>query len=58
MSQVTLAWMMRRVTSPIIGFSSVERMDDALSARGKELTPEEEKYLEEAYTPLEIEGHS
>lgn len=49
--------MMRRVTAPIIGFSSVERIDDALSARGKELTPEEEKYLEEPYTPLEIEGH-
>ena len=32
-------------------------MDDALSARGKELTAEEEKYLEEAYTPIEIEGH-
>jgi aryl-alcohol dehydrogenase-like predicted oxidoreductase len=56
MSQVTLAWVMKRVTSPIIGFSSAERMDDALSARGKELTAEEEKYLEEAYTPIEIEG--
>ena len=38
MSQVTLAWMQKRVTSPIIGFSSVERIDDALSARGKELS--------------------
>ncbi|KFY50884.1 hypothetical protein V496_09107 [Pseudogymnoascus sp. VKM F-4515 (FW-2607)] len=57
MAQVTLAWTMKRVTSPIIGFSSVERIDDALSARGKELTAEEEKYLEEVYTPLEIEGH-
>lgn len=57
MSHVTLAWMLRRVTSPIIGFSSVERIDEALSARGKELTPEEEKYLEEVYTPVEVEGH-
>ncbi|CAL5869534.1 uncharacterized protein PFLUO_LOCUS3764 [Penicillium psychrofluorescens] len=57
MSQVTLAWIMKRVTSPIIGFSSVARIDDALSARGKELTPEEEKYLEQAYTPVEVEGH-
>ncbi|OBT66865.1 hypothetical protein VE03_04145 [Pseudogymnoascus sp. 23342-1-I1] len=57
MAQVTLAWTMKRVTSPIIGFSSAERIDDALSARGKELTAEEEKYLEEVYTPLEIEGH-
>ena len=58
MSQVTLAWTSKRVTSPIIGFSSVERLDDALSARGKELSEEEVKYLEEPYTPLEIEGHS
>lgn len=57
MAQVTLAWTMKRVTTPIIGFSSVERIEDALSARGKELTPEEEKYLEEVYTPMEIEGH-
>ncbi|KAL2831394.1 NADP-dependent oxidoreductase domain-containing protein [Aspergillus cavernicola] len=57
MSQVTLAWTLQRVTSPIIGFSSVERIDDALSARGKELTEDEVKYLEEPYTPLEVEGH-
>jgi aryl-alcohol dehydrogenase-like predicted oxidoreductase len=57
MSQVALAWTLKRVTSPIIGFSSVERMEEALSARGKELTEEEEKYLEELYTPCEVEGH-
>ena len=57
MSQVTLAWIQKRVASPIIGFSSAERIDDALSARRKELTAEEEKYLEEVYTPLEVEGH-
>lgn len=48
---------MKRVASPIIGFSSVERIDEALSALGKELTVAEEKYLEEVYTPLEVEGH-
>ncbi|KAJ6162588.1 hypothetical protein N7497_002567 [Penicillium chrysogenum] len=57
MSQVTLAWQLKRVTTPIIGFSSVARIEDALSARGKELTAEEEKYLEEVYTPVEVEGH-
>lgn len=58
MSQVTLAWTTKRVTSPIVGFSSVERIDDALSARGKKLTREEERYLEEVYQPLEVEGHA
>ncbi|EXF77332.1 oxidoreductase [Colletotrichum fioriniae PJ7] len=57
MSQVVLAWILKRVTSPIIGFSSIERIEEALSARGKELTDEEERYLEELYVPLDVEGH-
>lgn len=57
MSQVTLAWTLKRVTTPIIGFSSAARIDDALSARGKQLTAEEEQYLEEPYTPVEVQGH-
>jgi len=58
MSHVALAWINRRVSSPIIGFSSVARMDEALDARGKELTEEEEQYLEELYVPVNIIGHS
>lgn len=58
MSHVALAWINKRVSSPIIGFSSVERMDEALAARGKELSEEEEKYLEELYEPTRISGHS
>ena len=58
MSSVALAWINKRVTSPIIGFSSVKRIDEALEARGKTLTEEEEKYLEELYTPRNIVGHS
>lgn len=58
MSHVALAWINKRVASPIIGFSSVDRMDEALAARGKELTEEEEQYLEELYVPVKISGHS
>lgn len=58
MSHVSLAWLNRRVTAPIIGFSSVERMDEALAARGKQLTDEEENYLEELYKPKEFQGHT
>lgn len=57
MSTVALAWINKRVTSPIIGFSSEKRMDEALEARGKTLTAEEEKYLEELYQPRVIQGH-
>ncbi|KAF2202256.1 aldo-keto reductase-like protein [Delitschia confertaspora ATCC 74209] len=58
MSHVALAWINKRVTSPIIGFSSVGRMDEALEARGKELSAGEEEYLEEFYAPRAISGHS
>jgi aryl-alcohol dehydrogenase-like predicted oxidoreductase len=58
MSHVALAWINKRVSSPIIGFSSVERMDQAISARGKTLTEEEEKYLEELYEAKAVYGHS
>jgi len=58
MSQVALAWINKRISSPIIGFSSVERMDEAIDVRGKTLTEEEEKYLEELYQPKAIAGHA
>lgn len=57
MSHVALAWINKRVTSPIIGFSSEGRIDQAVSARGKILSEEEEKYLEELYQPKAIQGH-
>jgi len=58
MSHVALAWINKRISAPIIGFSSVERMDEALDACGKELSREEEEYLEEPYKPKAIVGHS
>jgi aryl-alcohol dehydrogenase-like predicted oxidoreductase len=57
MSQVALAWANKRISSPIIGFSSVERIDEAIAVRGKTLTDEEEKYLEEPYVPKDVSGH-
>lgn len=57
MSHVAMAWINKRVASPIIGFSSVERIDEALDIRGKELAVEEEKYLEELYEARNVEGH-
>jgi aryl-alcohol dehydrogenase-like predicted oxidoreductase len=58
MSSVALAWSNKRCSSPIIGFSSVARIDEALDAKGKELTADEEKYLEELYQPRAIVGHT
>jgi aryl-alcohol dehydrogenase-like predicted oxidoreductase len=57
MAHVALAWINKRVTSPIIGFSTLERLEQAIGAKGKVLTDEEEKYLEELYEPRKIAGH-
>lgn len=57
MAHVALAWINRRVASPIIGFSTEGRIEEAITARGKTLTEEEEKYLEELYQPKAISGH-
>ena len=58
MSHVATAGINKRIASPIIGFSSIERMDESLEVKGKELTAEEEKYLEEPYKPRPVHGHS
>ena len=59
MSDVSLAWINKRITSPIIGFSKTERIEEAISgsASDKKLTEEEEKYLEELYEPKSVIGH-
>ena len=61
MGTVAIAWMLhprRGVSSPIIGFSKTERIDEALEIRDKSLTDEEMDYLEAPYQPLAIQGHS
>ena len=57
MSQVAMAWIGKRVTSPIIGFSSVERLEEAVGARGKVLSREEERELDEFYVDRGVSGH-
>lgn len=58
MSQVALAWMNPQVASPICGFSTVGRMDEALAANDITLTEGETEYLKELYKSQQIKGHS
>lgn len=58
MSQVALAWVKAKGAIPIVGFSSVARIDDACGVRGKTLTDEEMKQLEEPYVPKPVVGHT
>lgn len=57
MSHVALAWVLKRVTSPIVGIDTLERLDEILGVKGKELSHKDETYLEELYQPRKVEGH-
>jgi len=57
MGQVALAWIDTKCTSPIVGFSSAKRLEEAIIP-DKKLTPEDYKYLEEPYQPKTIRGHN
>ena len=57
MSQVALVWIIQRKTIPIVGFSNLSRLDEAVDVKGKSLTDDEMKYLEEPYVSKGIVGH-
>ncbi|MCB2077718.1 MAG: aldo/keto reductase [Novosphingobium sp.] len=58
MAQVALAWVMAKpeVTSPIVGVSKMEQLDDALGALDINLTEDEIALLEENYAPHPVLG--
>lgn len=58
-AQVALAWMLHRpgITSPIIGASKIEHLEQAVAAVDFELSPEEMAFLEEPYQPHPVLGH-
>jgi aryl-alcohol dehydrogenase-like predicted oxidoreductase len=57
-AQVALAWMLSKpyVTSPIIGATKEDHLDDAAAAVELELTAEEIERMEEAYVPHQVAG--
>jgi aryl-alcohol dehydrogenase (NADP+) len=58
-AQVALAWMLQvpGITSPIIGASKMNHLEDAIAAADLKLDADEVKALEEPYTPHRILGH-
>ncbi|CEP64900.1 aldo-keto reductase superfamily protein LALA0_S14e01794g [Lachancea lanzarotensis] len=49
MAMVSTAWVLKKGLNPILGLSSIERIDEAIKALELELTDDEVKYLEEPY---------
>jgi 1-deoxyxylulose-5-phosphate synthase len=60
MAQIALAWMLSKpvVTSPIIGATKMNHLDDAVAALTVQLTPDEIRHLEEAYQPHPVLGYA
>ena len=56
MAIVGTAWVLRQGANPIVGLSSVERIDEAIKAISFKLTDEEAKYLEAPYLPKHVLG--
>jgi aryl-alcohol dehydrogenase-like predicted oxidoreductase len=59
-AQIALAWMLQKpyITSPIIGATKVQHLDDAVAALTVKLSPEEIASLEEPYVPHPVAGFS
>jgi aryl-alcohol dehydrogenase-like predicted oxidoreductase len=59
-AQVALAWLLHKsgVTSPIVGATKAQHVDDALAAEQLELSADEIARLEEPYIPHAVSGHS
>jgi aryl-alcohol dehydrogenase-like predicted oxidoreductase len=60
MAQIALAWTLHKepVTTPIVGTSSVEHLEDAVEALDVDLSDSEIEWLEEPYEPVRVSGHS
>jgi len=60
MAQIAMAWILSKpvITSPIIGATKPQHLDDAVAALSIQLTPDEIQHMEEAYQPHPILGYS
>ncbi len=59
-AQVSLSWILHKpgITSPIVGVTKMEHLEQAIDAIEMKLTHDELKRIEEAYLPHPIIGHS
>ena len=56
MTEISLAWLLTKVTSPVVGATKLHHIDAAAKAVELTLTPEETTYLEELYVPHKLVG--
>ena len=56
MTEISLAWLLTKVTAPVVGATKFSHADGAAKAVDLELTQDEIDYLEELYVPHELVG--
>ena len=56
MTEVSLAWLLTKVTAPVVGATKLHHMEGAAKATELILSPEECDYLEELYVPHKLVG--
>ena len=56
MTEISLSWLLTKVTSPVVGVTKLHHIDGAAKAVELELTEEEIAYLEAPYVPHALAG--
>ena len=56
MTEISLAWLLTKVTAPVVGATKLHHIEGAAKAVELALTPEECAYLEEPYVPHKLVG--
>ena len=56
MTEISLAWLLTKVTSPVVGMTKPHHVDGAVKAMELTLTAEDCAYLEELYVPHKLVG--
>ncbi len=56
MTEISLAWLLTKVTSPVVGATKLSHIEGACKAVDVRLTDEEITYLEEPYVPHPLAG--
>ena len=56
MTEISLAWLLTKVTAPVVGATKLHHIEGAAKAGELTLTPEETAYLEEPYVPHKLAG--
>ena len=56
MTEISLAWLLQKVTAPVVGATKPHHIEGAVKAVELKLTQEEMAYLEEPYVPHKLVG--